>query len=378
MWTTNEIKILTELYPNNFNRDIAKKLNKSLSAINNMGYRLNLKKTDLLLNKRIELANKSRIKNGGRDLSYENLKQIAKKYKTRVDFIREDGSAYNVARIKGFLDDICSHMTIIKFSIPQLILREITDSILKINGSYNNRKIIKPYEIDIYYDNFKLGFEYQGIAWHDNNKNDKLKSKLASEKNVKIIYINELKNSRNYEKDIKKQLIDYIPIINEICDKNISDKDVINCKIKNIYLELYNKEEMLEIVKTYKSFVEFKTKEKSIYRKLLKMKLIDEATEHMKDKKINKLNLDDKYLKNIILKYNNLTDFRRENLKLYKHIKRVKKDFLLDELKRKKSFSISEIENIFKTYKNKTEFIKENKKMYAFIRRNKLTKHIFK
>ena len=40
-----------------------------------MGYRLNLKKTDLLLNKRIELANKSRIKNGGCDLSYENLKQ---------------------------------------------------------------------------------------------------------------------------------------------------------------------------------------------------------------------------------------------------------------------------------------------------------------
>lgn len=378
MWTTNEIKKLIELYPDNFNKDIAKKLNKTLSSINNMGYRLKLKKTDLLLNKRNELSNKTRIKNGGRDLTYENLKKIAKKYKTRIDFIREDGPAYNVARVKGFLDDICSHMTVIKFSIPQLILREITDSILNIKGSYNNRKIIKPYEIDIYYDDFRLGFEYQGIAWHDNNKNDIIKSKMAIERNIKIIYIHELKNSRNYESDIKKQLITNLSIINKMTNKNITKHDVETCVVKNIYLDLYNKEEMLDIVKSYKSFIEFKTNEKSIYRKLLKMKLIDEATEHMEDKKINKFNLDDKYLNTIISKYDNLTDFRHENLKLYKHIKRVNKDFLLDGLSRKKRFSINQIENLFKTYNSKTEFIKENPEMYRFIRRNKLTKSIFK
>lgn len=378
MWTTNEIKKLIELYPSNFNKDIAEKLNKTLSSINNMGYRLKLKKNDLILSKRNEISNKTRIKNGGRDLTYENLKKIAKKYKTRIDFIREDGSAYNVARVKGFLDDICSHMTIIKFSIPQLILREITDSILNVKGSYNNRKIIKPYEIDIYYNDFKLGFEYQGIAWHNNNKNDVIKSKMANEKNIKIVYIQELKNSRNYENDIKEQLINNLFIINKMSNKNITKNDVESCVVKNIYLDLYNKEEMLDIAKNYNSFVEFKTKEKSIYRKLLKIKLIDEATKHMVDKKINKLNLDDKYLKSIIAKYDNLTDFRNENLKLYKHIKRVKKDFLLDGLSRKKRFSINKIENLFKSYNNKTEFIKENPEMYRFIRRNKLTKSIFK
>lgn len=378
MWTTNEIKKLIELYPNNFNKDIAEKLNKTISSINNMGYRLKLKKNHLILSKRNELSNKTRIKNGGRDLTYENLKKIAKKYKTRIDFIREDGPAYNVARVKGFLDDICSHMTVIKFSIPQLILREITDSILNVKGSYNNRKIIKPYEIDIYYDDFKLGFEYQGIAWHNNNKNDVIKSKMANEKKIKIIYIHELKNSRNYENDIKEQLIKNLFIINKTSNKNITKNDVEGCAVKNIYLDLYNKEEMLDIAKNYNSFVEFKIKEKSIYRKLLKMKLIDEATKHMEDKKINKLNLDDKYLKSVIAKYDNLTDFRNENLKLYKHIKRVKKDFLLDGLSRKKRFSINQIENLFKSYKSKTDFIKENPEMYRFIRRNKLTKSIFK
>jgi hypothetical protein len=378
MWTTNEIKELIELYPDNFNYVIAKKLNKTISSINNMGYRLKLKKTNSLLKKRNQLSNDSRIKNGGRNLTYENLKNIAKKYKTRIDFIREDGPAYNVARIKGFLDDICSHMTIIKFSIPQLILREITDSILNVKGSYNNRKIIKPYEIDIYYDDFKLGFEFQGIVWHKNNKNDIIKSELAKTKNIEIIYINEIENSRNYERDIKNQLINKIKLINKLSGKNLKKSDIKNCVVKNIYLELYNKEEMMDIAKSYKSFIEFKTKEKSIYRKLLKLKLIDEATKHMIDKKINKIKLDDEFLKIIISKYDNLTDFRTENLNLYKHIKRVKKDFLLKDLARKKRFSINEIENLFKTYNSKTEFIKENPKMYRFIRRNKLTKIIFK
>lgn len=378
MWTTNEIKTLTELYPNNFNKEIADKLNKTVSAINLMGYRLKLKKTKDLLNKRNKLSNESRIKNGGRDLSYEILKEIAKKYKTRIDFIRNDGPAYNTARLMGVLDDVCSHMTVMKFSIPQLTLREITDTILKTKSSYNNRKVIKPYEIDIYYDDYKLGFEFQGIAWHKNNKNDDIKSELAISKDVTIIYIHELVNSRDYENDIKKQLIDNLNLINKLSNKNICEDDVNNCNIKNIYLELYNKEELLNIAKSYNSFIDFKNNDNSIYRKLLKMKLLKEATEHMVDKKINKLNLSDEYLISVVSKYDNLTDFRTENLMLYNHIKRVKKDYLLDGLKRKKRFSINEIENLFEKYNTKTEFIKENPEMYRFIRRNSLTKIIFK
>ena len=40
----------------------------------------------------------------------EEVFEIAKKYSTRVDFLRKDGGAYNKALRDGFLDKACSHM----------------------------------------------------------------------------------------------------------------------------------------------------------------------------------------------------------------------------------------------------------------------------
>ena len=375
MWTKEEEDKLIELYSNNFNIDLATVLNKTKSQIDNKGYRLKLNKSKELLSKVSSIGNSTRIANGGRNLTFDALKDIASKYKTRIDFIRGDEAAYQSARLKGYLGDICSHMTVIKFSIPQLILREITDSILNDKASYNNRKVLKPYEIDVYYEEFKLGFEYQGIAWHLNNKNDKIKSEMAIDKGINIIYIHE--RSRNYEEDIKHQLIELLSDINKITNNKITKKDILNCKVKNIYLDLYNKEELIQITKNYMTFYEFKMKERSVYRKLCKLKLIDEATSHMNDKKISKHNFNDSYMKLIINNYSNLTDFRVNELTMYKHIKRVEKDYLLNKLVRKPSYTIDEIKIKLNEYKTKTEFIKDNPKMYKFIRVNKLTKSIF-
>jgi len=372
MWTNNEIKSLTMLYPNSFNVDIADKLNKTKKSIDNKGYQLGLKKSVELLNKRNNMGNLARIANGGRNLTYDKLKEIASKYKTRIDFITNDGAAYNTARLKGFLDDICSHMTVVKFSIPQLILREIVDSILNCKSSYNNRKAIKPYEIDVYYGDFKLGFEFQGIAWHKNNKNDIIKSNLAIDKGIKIIYINEYNGSRDYENDIKKQLINNLLEINTLTNKKISKDDILNCKIKNIYLELYNKNELIDIAKTYNCFIKFKNEKRSIYIKLLKMNLINEATSHMINKSINKHEFTDEYLTSTINNYDNLTDFRKKELVIYKHIKRINKDYLLDGLIRKQTFNLDEIKNTINKYTKKGDFIKNHPKMYKFVRRGEL------
>lgn len=372
MWTNNEIKSLTMLYPNSFNVDIADKLNKTKKSIDNKGYQLGLKKSVELLNKRNNMGNLARIANGGRNLTYDKLKEIASKYKTRIDFITNDGAAYNTARLKGFLDDICSHMTVVKFSIPQLILREIVDSILNCKSSYNNRKAIKPYEIDVYYGDFKLGFEFQGIAWHKNNKNDIIKSNLAIDKGIKIIYINEYNGSRDYENDIKKQLINNLLEINTLTNKKISKDDILNCKIKNIYLELYNKNELIDIAKPYNCFIKFKNEKRSIYIKLLKMNLINEATSHMINKSINKHEFTDEYLTSTINNYDNLTDFRKKELVIYKHIKRINKDYLLDGLIRKQTFNLDEIKNTINKYTKKGDFIKNHPKMYKFVRRGEL------
>lgn len=373
MWTKEEENNLRKLYPNKTNLEIGLLLNKTKSQIDNKSYRLGLKKTSKFLKTLGKIGNQARINKGGRNLDYNELKKIALKYKTKIDFIQNDSSAYNTARIKGYLDEICSHMTVIKFSIPQLITRDIMDGLFGVNGKYNDRKTIKPYEIDIFYKDFNLGFEYQGIVWHENNVNDSIKSKIAKEKGITILYIHEYCGSRNYEKDIKKQIIDKIDIINKLSNKKITETDVLNYRVKDVYLELYNKDELIQIAKKYETFKEFKSKEITVYKKLLKLNLIEIATDHMCDKKTKKYNYSDSDLTNIIKKYDSLTDFRKDNLIIYKHIKRVKKDYLLSELKRKKTYSIEEIKNKINDYDNKTIFIIENEKMYKFMRVNKIT-----
>lgn len=333
MWTAIEIDKLIELYPNHYNIEIANILNKSRSAIDNKGYRLGLKKSDCLINKRNNDAiNKRKNKNNEkfRDLTHDKLIDIAKKYKTRIEFIKDDSSAYDTARRLGVLDDICTHMSVIKFSTPQLILQNIMDKLLNTNSIYNDRKTIKPYELDILYPDFKLAFEYQGLHWHkDSRINDENKLDLCVSKGITLIRIYEI--SRNYEKDIKEQIINNLNIINHITNNNKLINDVTSITVDNIYNLLYNKEELLNLANTYTSFKKFKTEQPKIYKKLLKMGIIDIATSHMCDKR-KKISMTIEDMQLIISNYTTLSKFRSEHLQLYKHIKKTKKDYLLVNL----------------------------------------------
>jgi very-short-patch-repair endonuclease len=62
----------------------------------------------------------------------------------------------------------------------------------------NTRKVITPYEIDIFVGSKNIGIEYDGFYWH-NDKNDSKKLKLAKDKGVRIIKVfeDELRNSRD-------------------------------------------------------------------------------------------------------------------------------------------------------------------------------------
>ncbi len=108
----------------------------------------------------------------GRDMSYENCKTIAAKYKTKSQFRIEDGSAYVTARVNGWLDDFCKDMlTGLKFNFPQTFLFALI-SILHPDAEvlYNDRKAIHPKEIDVYIPSLKIGFEYDGYNYHSDEE----------------------------------------------------------------------------------------------------------------------------------------------------------------------------------------------------------------
>ena len=77
------------------------------------------------------------------------------------------------------------------------------------NVIFNDRKIIRPYELDVYLPDLKLGFEFNGLFWHSElyrNKNYHYQKTESSEKQgIKLIQIYE--DDWLYKKDIIKSRI---------------------------------------------------------------------------------------------------------------------------------------------------------------------------
>jgi hypothetical protein len=94
----------------------------------------------------------------------------------------------------------------------------------------NNRKIINPYELDIYLPDLKLAFEYNGLFWHNEITKDKNyhlnKTEMCEEKEIQLIQIYE--DDWKYKQDIIKSMI--LNKLNKIENKIYARK----CEIKEI------------------------------------------------------------------------------------------------------------------------------------------------
>jgi hypothetical protein len=153
IWKEDEIEELKNINNTTTNENLAIKFDTSIWCILKIQKKYNLKKDHTNSN----LITVKNNKNRGRDLTYDNLKLIASKYKSRGEFQRYDNSAYSTSLVNGWLNDITLHMFPQNYSIPQLICKLLFDQILGMEGIYNTRQIIKPYELDIYYPQYKLG-----------------------------------------------------------------------------------------------------------------------------------------------------------------------------------------------------------------------------
>lgn len=331
-WTKEEIEYLEKNYSNLRNDEICKILNISDDSLENKAHRLNLKKSTSHKSKMIAKRNKMMAK----FFSYDMLKDIAKKYKSKGEFQKYDCVAHSCAKRMGYLDDICNHMIKQSFSIPQLILSEIIKIVITDEIIYDTRKIIKPYELDVFIPKYNLAFEYDGKGWHLNNKNDKIKDDLCVTKNIKLIRI--VENNRDYINDIKTQLINKLDDINNYCKLNIQKNDIIN--IDDIILNnivnnnVLNIDEIKKIISKYNNYHIFLKSEHKLHDKLKRMKMLHLTNDLKRDRETW---TDDK-IKNETSKYEYLLDFIQNSNGCYSHIKRNGLEYNLNHLKRKNRY----------------------------------------
>ena len=254
-------------------------------------------------------------------------------------------------------------MILQSYSIPQLILNSIIKEILCTDTTYNDRTIIKPLEIDVYVDEYKIGFEYDGKGWHT-KPNDKIKRCG----NLDITLFTFVENSRNYETDVKTQLCDIVPELNKLCNKNITCQQIMNVQI-NYDEYLFDKADIKIICARYTDFTLFTREQKYLYSKLRKLNLLDEYTVHMIR---NHIKWDADLLKDEISKYDRLSEFIDKSGAAYNYVKKHKLDHLLCSLARAKrtlSYEICLDYIIAKKPVNKAALKRNDGSIYRFLKR---------
>jgi very-short-patch-repair endonuclease len=104
----------------------------------------------------------------------------------------------------------------------------------------NNRKIINPYELDIYIPELKLAFEFNGLYWHNElNKENNYhlnKTEMCENKGIQLIHIWE--DDWLYKKNIVKSIIfNKLGKSNKIYARKCKIKEVIDNKLIREFLE---------------------------------------------------------------------------------------------------------------------------------------------
>lgn len=268
----------------------------------------------------------------GRKRDIEFIRIEALKYKTRSEFAKADCSAYAYAARHNLLDSVCSHMRKIRggFSIPQYICKIIFDHILEDDSMYNTRKIISPYEIDIYYPQFKLAIEYNGRRWHS-EKISSAKDNELKNQNIYLIVIEQGECPsffQDYVIHIKKDIISKLSEINRICNRNILPEKVENIEINfhDIPFNI-NWDEIEDFIKTCSSKADLYRKNNSYYRLILKFNkeemlgyLENKFRAHNENIQQEKIKAKLFFMKNNYLNYKEVV----RDKKLYDFVKRYK------------------------------------------------------
>jgi hypothetical protein len=165
-----------------------------------------------------------------------------------------------------------------------------------------------------------------------------------------------------------------LDIINNRSKKNIKEEDIINItelEIHNyINSQILDEKKIKEIISKYVNYSDFRKNEQKLYQKLLKNKTSHKFTNHLL-RDIIYWSIDD--AKCEVDKYKYLLDFIENSTGCYSYIKKNNLEYLLINLKRRNRELLNDelvIAEISK-YKKLSDFREKSPKYYAYIKRHK-------
>lgn len=340
-WTSTELAWLKNNYQIKTNDELSLHLKRSPSLIYKMLKRLNLKRSiqpeiiEFPINAKKD--NSSIIENPNWKYSFEEIKKVASQYKTRSEFSYHNKALLEYAREKGWIDKVCSHMWRKAFSTPQLLLATMLEELFKIEIKYNDRKEIKPLELDIFIPSHKVAFEYNGTYWHKDNPRDTKKIIACESSNIKLFVIDQI--SDDYVVQLKEELVKLLDKLNSIFGSNVSPQDVALLNelflYKQVSAKIVDIPYVKKIITQYSTLKEFIQKENTLYHHLKHKKMLDLLAPLQREyPKTISIRWTKELIDKEISKYVKYVDFLKESKKCYKHLLRAKQLHLIAHLER--------------------------------------------
>lgn len=300
-WTDEENALLREYWPQGKSTDVYQLLpHKSVDQIRYQASRLGLKYRDLqpwtteeesLLTKHWPEGNPSAVfamlphrlcknirskanKMGlrfKRKFTHDAAKAEAIKYRSKTELRRRDPALYASIGKRNHWDSICSHFdTNATYGYSQQFLRCAIASMLpEAVTLYNDRKTIKPLELDVYLPEYSIAFEYDGSRWHTDPEvlsRDRAKESECLRLGINLYRIKEVRNNRKEPEDfILEALTDF--------GFDVSSVNKQQCIEAAFDLQMSG-DRIAEIVSKYSTLSEFCKEEWTLYRLLKRRKLI--------------------------------------------------------------------------------------------------------
>jgi len=202
----------------------------------------NIKKFGRESNKQVHISLKSLDKlNNSKWLMKQNrdlkktLTQISQELGVSITAVSDYFKKYNIEK---------------KYYYQSLVEKEIL-KFINFNIETNNRKIISPYELDIYIPEAKLAIEFDGLYWHSYDKKETpkqkkyhlIKTEMCQEQGIQLLHIFENEWIDPTKQEIWKSMINSKLRINDRifarkCKvEEISDTKLIRSFLKNNHLQ---------------------------------------------------------------------------------------------------------------------------------------------
>jgi hypothetical protein len=342
-WSQEELELLKEKWVNNTPKEVYKFFpNKDSKVVHRKAATLKLKRSEEVYDKILEEKRRiltTRNKTVGRDMTYEFAKTEALKYRTKTEMYKNDNSLYQFIHKNGYWDDLCSHMVNFQFNYSQMFLYTIMCDLFPYEEvKYNDRKTIKPLELDIYIPGLKLAFEYDGSHFHSQDDvavRDARKEELCKQKEITLYRVKEIREQRYRPENF---ILEQVTALGFDC----SHLDVQNL-IEKTFSRQMSGDTIKDIVSQYSSYKEFVRNEKQLSDKLRKKGLLDRYVSHFTDRS----SLTDEEIVNLVNSYSDKGSFRADHNNHFVRIFKRKAEYPLSysaykKLPDKKSSSLQD------------------------------------